>query len=393
MNTAEIPAGLSRWLQIDLDRLAANLQAVAAAVNSPVIAVVKNDAYGFGAVPVAQAFVQAGAKMLAVTTLDEAMELREGGIKVPILVFEPPIDTAAALCLAENDLTATVDGPAAAELLADVGGAACHIKVNTGMNRFGVNVADLPALLDKLAALPTVKVRGMYSHLATALEADTAFAGQQIKAFAEAKQLLLARGCTDVCCHLANSAGAFRFADARFDAVRMGSVLYAQLGLAKQYGVKLADPFAAKARIAAVRSLHKGQTVGYGREFTAPRDMQVAVIPYGYGDGFGVQPSARPATVKGSVQAAAKNLGKLALGKANRFVYCQGKPLVVLGRVAMQNMLVDITGQSLGVGDVVDVPMRRTAASARLARVYVANGSIVAVRCLSRYLQNKTMAK
>lgn len=376
----------SRWLQIDLDKLAANLAAMAQAVSTPIIAVVKNDAYGFGAVPCAGAFVRAGAAMLAVTTLDEALELREGGITAPILVFEPPL--AAAPYFARYNLTATVDGAdTLAALLALDKPLDCHIKLNTGMNRFGANPADLPALLDALAAAPNIRVTGLYSHLATALEPDDTFAKRQIAAFDKARALVLERF-PSVCCHLANSAGALKFPQARYDAVRLGSALYGQLGLAGAYNVALAEPFCAKARVAAVRSLAPGDTVGYGREFAAKAPMQVAVVPLGYGDGFGVQPAARPATVKGSVQTAARTLGKLALGRADRYVYFNDQRLNVLGRVAMQNMLVDATGMDITAGDVVNVPIRRTAASARLPRVYVAGDDVVAVRCISRALKD-----
>lgn len=376
----------SRWLQIDLDKLVANLAAMAQAVATPIIAVVKNDAYGFGAVPCAGAFVRAGAAMLAVTTLDEALELREGGITAPILVFEPPL-AAAAPYFARHNLTATMDGPDTLAVLARLDKPVnCHIKLNTGMNRFGTNPADLPALLDALAAASHINVCGLYSHLTTALEPDNAFALRQIAAFNKAREQVLARF-PSVCCHLANSAGALKFPQARYDAVRLGSALYGQLGLARAYNVALADPFCAKARVAAVRSLAPGDTVGYGREFAARAAMQVAVVPFGYGDGFGVQPAARPATVKSSVQTAARTLGKLALGRADRYVYLADHRLNVLGRVAMQNMLVDATGVDIAAGDVLNVPIRRTAASARLPRVYVAGDDVVELRCISRVLK------
>ena len=187
-------------------------------------------------------------------------------------------------------------------------------------------------------------------------------------------------GFEGVCFHLANSAGALRFPQARFDAVRLGSVLYGQLGMAKSLGVALAEPFRAKARIVAVRDLKKGETVGYGREFCASKNMRIAVVPFGYGDGFGVQAAARPLTVKDSVQTMSRNVGKLLLGRYQRCLYYQGKPLAVLGRVAMQSLMVDIGDLPLGVGDVVEAPMRRTSASARLPRVYLQNGEVCAVR-------------
>jgi alanine racemase len=183
--------------------------------------------------------------------------------------------------------------------------------------------------------------------------------------------------------HLANSAGALRFPEARFSAVRLGSVLYAQLGMASKLGLNLADPFTAKAKVTAVRDLKKGDSVGYSREFVALQDMRLAVIPYGYGDGFGVQASARELTIKDSVQNMSRDIGRLMLKRYKRGVYYQGRLLNALGRVAMQSMMVDISNEpEIKVGDVVEAPMRRTSASARLPRVYVRDGKVVAIRVL-----------
>ena len=374
-----VPEGLSHWIEVDLDKLAANFSAVQDLVQTPVIAVVKNDAYGFGAVECAKTFVAAGAAMLAVTTLSEALELREAGITAPVLVFLPPQADDAAY-FAEYGLTATLDGIDTLQRLAATPGLACHLKLNTGMNRFGANMSELPELLRALADCSNVRLTGVYSHLATALEHDEAFARQQLAEFSRQRELIMQAGFKGVCFHLANSAGALKFPAARFDAVRLGSVLYAQLNLARQFGVTLAEPFCAKAKVAAVRELAPGDTVGYGREFAAKRSMQVAVVPFGYGVGFGVQAGARPITVKDRVQTLSRNLGKLALGRYHRFVYYQDKTLEVLGRVAMQTLLCDCTGLDIKVGDVVKVPLRRTAASARIPRVYLRSGAVCAVR-------------
>ena len=159
-------------------------------------------------------------------------------------------------------------------------------------------------------------------------------------------------------------------------------MLYGQLGLAKKRGLSLAEPFAAKARVAAIREIAKGAGVGYSQEFVAKKPTRLAVISYGYGDGFGVTASARELTIKDSVQEMSRNVGKLVLGRYQRGVFWQGRLLPILGRVAMQSMMVDIGDLSLQVGDVVEAPMRRTAASCRLPRVYLRQGQVVEARAL-----------
>ncbi len=388
----KILAKFAHWIEIDLDKLAANARELHRhlAAQTPglgLIAVVKNDAYGYGAAPCSRALLAAGVGQLAVTSLEEAVQLREAGIAAPLLVFLPP-QAAELELFARHNLTATVDSLFTAQLLQGWPQLTCHLKVNTGMNRFGVNLGDELAQVLQLLAQPDAPcLRGVYSHLATALAADAAgrrLAAAQIERFARAREQVLAAGLAaeDICFHLANSAGCLRYPQAHFSAVRVGSALYGQLALAREQGLTLADPFAAKARVAAVRSLAKGEGVGYGQEFVAAGPMRIAVIPYGYGDGFGVLPNARALTVKDSFQEMSRNIGKLVLGRYRRGVYYQGRLLPVLGRVAMQSMMVDIGDLALQPGDVVDVPLRRTAASARLPRVYLQQGQIAAVHVL-----------
>lgn len=391
----DILEGLQHWLEIDLDKLAANLREIKGSLGDcGLIAVVKNDAYGFGAPECARTFMQAGADILAVTTLEEALELREAEIGAPVLVFLPPMLGEERL-YAEYRLTATVDSLRAARLLREYGQNTgqelqCHLKVNCGMNRFGVNPgAELAAVLEELAQPGAPGLLGVYAHMATALEPEEKFAREQIRLFNQVReQVLDCGGLTEaqkelICFHLANSAGGLRFPEARFSAVRMGSALYGQLLMAKKMGLNLQEPFVAKARISAIRTLKKGDGVGYSQEYHAGKAQRLAVIPYGYGDGFGVSAQARELTVRESVQTMSRNIGKLVLGRGQRGVYYQDKLLPVLGRVAMQSMMVDIGDLPLEVGDEVSVPLRRTAASARLPRVYLEGGRPVSLRVLT----------
>ena len=377
-----IPDGLQHWLEIDLDKLTANLTGIRQKLAPGVglIAVVKNDAYGFGAPPCAAALLEAGADMLAVTSPEEALELRAYGITAPVLVFLP-VQPGEEHIYAEHRLTATVDSLRAAELLCGTG-VDCHLKLNTGMNRFGIEPEELAPLLDVLRRDDAPRLTGVYSHLATALEKDQRYAERQITAFDEMRRRIMQAGFADVVFHLANSAGMLRYPQAHFSAVRVGSALYGQLAMAGRYGVELQDPIRACARVAALRRLKKGECVGYGGEFTAPHDMDVAVIPWGYGDGFAVSVDARELTIRDSVQTMSRSIGRLVTGRYQRGVWLDGRLLPVLGRVAMQSMMVDVGGCDVQVGDVVHIPQRKVTTSARLPRVYVQAGEIRQVRSL-----------
>lgn len=360
---------LDQWVEIDTEILKSNFDILRGhiAQNVKVIAVVKADAYGYGAVKCAQIFEEKQVDMLAVTTLNEAIEIREAGVETPILVFLPVAEYQVE-AFKKYDLTASVDGLDALKNIENEG-INFHLKVNTGMNRLGVNIKDVPEVLERVKGKSSA-LTGVYSHLATALESDSTFAKSQMQVFDVAVKLVKNAVGDDVTAHLLNSAGALKFPEKHYDAVRLGSVLYGQLAYAKEKNLALGDPFTAKARIVALREISKGEAVGYGRDFVADKAMKIAVVPYGYADGFGVSPDARPASVKSSFQNMTKSVGKVLLNRPSKGVYFDGEFLPVVGRVAMQMCMVDVSNSSLKVGDVVLVPIRRTATNPRIPRIY-----------------------
>ncbi len=366
MNNCEY---LDQWVEIDIEILKSNFDILRGHMdaNVKIIAVVKADAYGYGAVECAKIFEEKQVDMLAVTTLNEAIEIREAGVKMPILVFLP-VGENQVEAFEKYDLTASVDSMETLKNIENKG-INFHLKVNTGMNRLGANLSDIPEILayakDKSCALT-----GVYSHLATALEADSSFAKKQISVFEKAVEMTKNTFGENVTAHLLNSAGSLKFTENSYDAVRLGSVLYGQLGYAKEKNLALGDPFTAKARIVAVREIAKGESVGYGRDFVADKAMKIAIVPYGYADGFGVSPDARPATVKSSFQNMTKSVGKVLLNRPSKGVYFNGEFLPVVGRVAMQMCMVDVSKNGIKVGDVVNVPIRRTATNPRITRIY-----------------------
>lgn len=388
-----IPVEYSRWIEIDLDKLAENYRKVAEFIKEEndgkavdVMAVVKSDGYGFGAVMAARTFLEAGAKYLAVTTIDEGIELRNNDIKAPILVFSSYVPGEAEAYY-RYDLIPTVGTVAGLEnLIESTHGReiSCHLKVNTGMNRMGLTIDELVKALQMINFQEQVQVGGIYSHFATATDHRTAYCAEQLAVFDKACSILDISGVLDYVAHLANSAGALRFPEARFNCVRLGSALYGQAPMAKSFGLDLASPFVFKAKIANLQTIAKGDAVGYGMDFVAKEDMTIAAVPVGYAEGFGVKPNARPESMKTSFQAMSKSVGKIALGKRDRGMWLEDEAddtfLPVLGRVSMQITTVDVTGKDVKVGDIVEVPVRKIAAGSRIPRVYFRDGEICMVR-------------
>ena len=256
-------------ITIDLGALRRNVAAlVAAAGGAELWAVVKADAYGHGAADCARAALEAGASALCVATAQEGAALRPELPDARILVLSP---------LAEAD-EAVARGAALEVAISSPripAGLAVHVKVDTGMGRFGMSAADA-------AGIDSARVVGVMSHLATADEGDSSFVREQLETFAE----IAARfpGATK---HVANSAATLSFPDARFDAVRCGVALYGLSpfgGDPQEHG--LAPVLSWRSYVAQAKTLPPGRSTGYGRRFVAERETRIGLVPVGYGDGF-----------------------------------------------------------------------------------------------------------
>ena len=329
------------WIEIDEGALANNVRQIRRLIGPQrlLAGVVKANAYGHGAIPVARQILAAGADRLAVATLSEALELRTAGIDAPILVlgYTPPRQAAEVV---RAGVTATVYDVETAQALAEAAAqqgvrAAVHVKVNTGMNRLGLDPEDAPAFLEALRAMATLEAEGVFTHFATS-DTDRAFALVQAARFGAMIAALEAAGLRPPLVHAANSAATLTLPETHFDMVRCGIALY---GLDPDEEM---TPLPAgfrpvlswKAEVAQVRTLPPGAGVSYGLEFVTRRSSTLAVIPVGYADGF----PRRPLTSGG--------------------VLIHGKEAPIVGRVCMDQSLVDVTdiaaaGEPVRQGDLV----------------------------------------
>jgi alanine racemase len=282
------------WVEVDLDAIAANLRQLAGEVSpAQVMAVVKADAYGHGAVPVARAAVAAGARWLGVALVEEALELRDAGISTPILVLSEPHPSAADVCV-ERGIAVTLCTEAGVRVFGMAGRlagrpAATHLKVDTGMHRQGCALDDLPGLVRLAMAERGLEVEGLWSHFAVADEpAADATTDRQLASFQRALEVAAELGLVPRWRHLANSAGATLRSDARFDLVRIGIELYGLApapALAEEVSRRLHPALTLRAAVSAVRSLEAGERVSYGHRWAAPRATRIATLPIGYADG------------------------------------------------------------------------------------------------------------
>jgi alanine racemase len=296
--------GRPTWINIDLDALAHNVRRLRDIAQVPLMLVLKADAYGHGAIRVAHTAQAHGAAVLAVATLGEARTLREAEIAAPILVlgYTPPWQAPEALSLGA---ACTLFDWETAEVLAAAGQAAglpatVHVKVDTGMGRLGLHPAEVVDFMRALAALPGLRVEGLYTHFATADSADEAFARLQLARFQDVLAALDATGLRPPLIHAANSAALLRFPAARFDMVRPGLACY---GLDPAPETPLPPDFrpvlSFHSEVAQVKQVPAGAPLSYGGIFVTPRPSTIATIPVGYADGLRRAPPWQAVLVSG----------------------------------------------------------------------------------------------
>lgn len=359
------------WVEVDLAALKHNFMQVRSAVPQAtrVMAVVKGNGFGHGYVGPARAFAEAGADSLAVTRLNEALIIREAGMDIPILLFAPIQPANAEVAVAAGlDLTVT-SAPLAAALseAAHRHGKTARIwvKVDTGMGRLGLAPGEARAFLENVSSLPGIAVGGIYTHFASAMESDLRPTREQLRVFQELLSSLHAGGIDYGAASAANSAAILRLPESHLAIVRPGTLLYGQYPSQHvPHSLDLKPTWKLNARVCDVRELPKGTKIGYGSEYTTTRATRTAVIPIGYAEGFTLVPEG-PFYRQSLLKLAARRM------KRSLAVEIKGRKAPVLGRVAMQMTVVDVTDiPGVQVGDEVTIPALRIPTSPLIPRVY-----------------------
>lgn len=370
---------MDKWIEIDVSAIKHNLHQVQALVKegTRLIAVVKANAYGHGAPETARILCEQGVDFLAVSFLAEALQLRDSGISADILVFSPVVTSREAQLALEQSLTLTIASPADLDRLKQAAAGSgkkmkVHLKIDTGLGRFGLNEEEAVQIAKNMTDLPYIYMEGIYTH--TADPASPSYTAQQFRRFQQVVHRLEVNGVEIPIKHAANSAAFLKHAEMHLDAVRIGTLLSGQhpAGLFPER-LQLRDPYKYKSRIISVKALPPGSYLGYARTFRLSRTAQIAVIPVGFNDGLGVEVGNPPA----GVIDLSKKLAKVVLNylqwqRFNLQVKIKGREYPIRGKIFMQMALIEVpTGIQLEVGDEIEVPVRKTLASASVPRIYI----------------------
>ena len=324
-NTALRPT----WAEIDLDALASNLRVIREQVGRDVrvMAAVKADAYGHGAVACARRLEAEGIDWFGVALPEEGIDLRAAGITRPILCLGGFWEGQQNVCLQQNltpvvyrlDMIESLDRAAGESgVVADV-----HVKIDTGMGRLGVRSDEVREFCEALSRFPNIRVDGLMTHLAAADDpAQEDFTKDQLERFQWAIDLFRDRGLTPSYVHAANSAATFAYPTARGNMVRPGGTLYgfARDVLLPQVETPPLQPvMSLRSRIMLLKTVGKGEKLGYGCTFQTTRESLIATVPIGYDDGY---------------RRSLSNRGRVIVG---------GAFAPVVGRVSMDLTLIDVT--------------------------------------------------
>lgn len=335
------------WAEISLDAIIRNFDVIKAKIKgrAKICCVIKADGYGHGAAELARIYEELGADFFAVSNIDEGIEIREAGCKLPMLILGyTPVSDAARL--AKYNISQTVFSLEYAEMLSAEclkTGCNCkiHIKLDTGMSRIGFMCQQFPRdnySIEEICAscaLPGLETEGLFTHFCVSDEKEQGreFTQRQYENFSFVKNELENRGVNIPLCHCSNSGAIEEYPDTYCNMVRAGIILYGLSPSQKLLGkLDLEPAMTLKTTVAYVKTLKKGADISYGRTFTAEKDMKIATVPIGYADGF------------------------IRQNAENGYMLVNGKKAKIVGRICMDQTMLDVTEiENVKIGDEVTV--------------------------------------
>jgi alanine racemase len=321
------------WVQIDLAAVASNYCTLKKRLptGTKMMAAVKANAYGHGIVEVSKKLAQCGIDYLGVASVDEALVLRHGGVRTPILNLGAFLkgDSEA---IVKNDITATITDWDTAKCLDSYAGvfkkkAKVHIKIDTGMGRLGVWHDEADEFIIKVCSLSNLLIEGIYTHFPSA-DSDESFTRSQIAVFSTLVSKLTIKGIEIPLRHTANSMAVLGFKNSHFNLVRPGLALYGLHPKDEWLGkIDLAPVLSFKTKVVYTKNVARGRSISYGRTYTTKKDTKIITLPVGYGDGY----------------------NRLLSNKAKVLIH--GEVYPVVGRVCMDQTMVDVGQARVRVGD------------------------------------------
>ena len=325
-------------IEIDLSAIRKNIHLIKdkMSIDTKCLIMVKANAYGTGLVRIGQYIEQLGADYLGVAYTDEGVALRANGVKCPILVMNAGVDdfqecidyhlepSIYSLNILDEFIKILISN--------EVKGFPIHLKIDTGMKRLGIDSNELEQFISVLNSQPEISLKGVYSHFAESNNVkDPEFTKGQLKSFLKTCSILSARISGSFIRHISNSDATLNHPESQLDMVRLGLVSYGVSGNSK-LNKELTPVIKWSSQVAQIKTVHKGESIGYGRSFRSDKEMQIAIVPVGYADGF-----------------------RRSLGNGNGRVFIKGQKFYTIGNICMDMIMIDVTEIIIKEGDLVEI--------------------------------------
>ena len=342
-----------------------------------IIAVVKGNGYGLGLIPYSKFLVDNGIDFLAVSTVEEALLLREAKVQAKILMLSSTSVKKEVELLIENDITITLGSKEAIDIAKTVAKQKekkvhAHIKIDTGFGRYGFCYNKKEEMLASLKNMENIQIEGTFSHLSLAFYEKNEYTEQQFKRFIDVVEYLKENKIETGMLHICNSSAFLKFKHMRLNAVRVGSAFLGRIAIPNIYGLKKIAYL--ESNVTEIKELTKGYNIGYSNAFTTKKQTKVAIIPCGYADGYNVREQKDMfrkidrlryivRDIKDSFKD--KSLYVDIMQKNNEYIRCK-----VLGRIGMYHLTVDITGKDIEIGSKVKLSINPIFVANNIRREY-----------------------